>query len=87
MVIRHTLHLVKIVNVAEAKAHLSELVERAAQGEEIIVARAGKPRAKLVPLGDTNRRLRVPGKRIGKYRVSKHFDAPLPDDVLDSFEE
>ncbi len=77
----------KVVNVAEAKAHLSELVERAAGGEEIVVARAGKPRAKLVPLGDANRRLRVPGKRVGKYRVSKDFDAPLPDDVLDSFEK
>lgn len=77
----------KIVNVAEAKAHLSELVERAAGGEEIIVARAGKPRAKLVPLDDVNRRLRVPGKRIGKYRVSKDFDAPLPDDLLDALEK
>jgi prevent-host-death family protein len=78
---------VKIVNVAEAKAHLSELVERAAGGEEIIVARAGKPRAKLVPLGDASRKLRVPGKRIGKYRVAKDFDAPLPADVLDTFEK
>lgn len=75
----------KVVNVAEAKAHLSELVERAAGGEEIIVARAGKPRAKLVPLADESLKLRVPGKRVGKYRVSKDFDAPLPDDVLASF--
>jgi prevent-host-death family protein len=87
LVIGHTLLIVKVVNVAEAKAHLSELVERAAEGEEIIVARAGKPRAKLVPLGDVSRRLRVPGKRIGKYRASKDFDAPLPNDLLDLFEK
>lgn len=86
LVIGHTILVVKVVNVAEAKAHLSELVERAAEGEEIIVARAGKPRAKLVPLGDS-RRLRVPGKRIGKYRVSKDFDAALPQDLLESFEK
>jgi prevent-host-death family protein len=77
---------VKTINVAEAKAHLSELVERAAAGEEIIVARAGKPRAKLVPLRDADVRLRVPGKRVGRFRVGKDFDAPLPNDVLDAFE-
>ena len=87
LVIGHTFIIVKVVNVAEAKAHLSELVERAAEGEEIIVARAGKPRAKLVPLGDVGRALRVPGKCIGKYRASKDFDAPLPDDIQDSFDK
>ena len=76
----------KVVNVAEAKAHLSELVERAAAGEEIIVARAGKPRAKLVPLRDATAKLRVPGKRVGGFRVSKDFDAPLPAEILDAFE-
>ena len=76
----------KVVNVAEAKAHLSELVERAAAGEEIIVARAGKPRAKLVALRDSDAGLRVPGKRIGRFRVGKDFDRALPDDILDAFE-
>ena len=79
--------MVKIVNVAEAKAHLPELIERAAQGEEIILGRAGKPRAKLVPLGPDPRKLRVPGKGKGRFRVKKGFDAPLPDDVLRLFEE
>jgi prevent-host-death family protein len=77
---------VKVVNVAEAKAHLSELVERAAAGEEIVVARAGRPRAKLVPLRDGEAKLRVPGKRVGRFRVAKDFDAPLPAEVLDAFE-
>jgi prevent-host-death family protein len=77
----------KIVNVAEAKAHLSELIERAAGGEEIILGRAGKPRAKLVPLGPDPRKLRVPGEGKGRFGVKKGFDAPLPEDVLRLFED
>ena len=76
----------KIVNVAEAKAPLPELIERAAGGEEIVLGRAGKPRAKLVPLGPDPRKLRVPGKGKGRFRVKKGFDAPLPDDLLRLFE-
>ena len=77
----------KIVNIAEAKAKLPQLVERAANGEEIILARAGKPRAKLVSLGPDPKSLRVPGKGKGRFKVKRGFDAPLPDDVLDLFEQ
>ena len=77
----------KIINVAEAKAHLPELIERAASGEEIILGRAGKPRAKLVPLGPDPRKLRVPGKGKNRFRVKKGFDGPLPEHVLRLFEE
>jgi prevent-host-death family protein len=77
----------KIINVAEAKAHLPELIERAANGEEIILGRSGKPRAKLVPLGPDPRKLRVPGKGKGRFRMKKGFDAPLPEDVLRLFED
>lgn len=76
----------KTFNVAEAKTHLSELIERAAQGEEIIVARAGKPRAKIVSLQEPGAKRRVPGRRVGGFRVRKDFDAPLPDELLDLFE-
>jgi prevent-host-death family protein len=76
----------KIVNVAEAKSSLPELIERAANGEEIILARAGKPRARLVPLGPDPKHLRVPGKGKGRFRVKRGFDAPLPEDVLELFE-
>lgn len=76
-----------VVNVAEAKAHLPELIERAASGEEIVLARAGKPRAKLVPLGPDPRALRVPGKGKGRFRVKKGFDDSLPEDVLAGFED
>lgn len=74
-----------VVNVAEAKARLPELIERAERGEEIVLARNGKPRARLVPL-DTDRSLRVPGKGKGRFRVLRGFHAPLPDDLLDLFE-
>ena len=73
------------VSLYEAKTNLSELVERAARGEEIIIAKSGKPKALLVPLGDV-RPLRQPGKGRGKWRVGRAFDTPLPDDLLDSFE-
>jgi prevent-host-death family protein len=73
------------VSLYEAKTHLSSLVERAAAGEEIVIAKSGRPRARLVPLEDT-RALRVPGKGKGRWRVGKDFDAPLPDGVLREFE-
>jgi prevent-host-death family protein len=75
-----------VVNIAVAKAKLPELVERAARGETIVLARHGRPRARLVPLDDSRRDLRVPGKGKGRFRVRKDFDAPLPDDVVDAFE-
>jgi prevent-host-death family protein len=75
-----------IVNVADAKARLPELIERAAMGEEIVLARNGKPRARLVPLAPPDRSLRTPGKGKGRFKMRRDFDAPLPDEVLDEFE-
>jgi prevent-host-death family protein len=76
----------KQINVAQAKAQLPELIERAAKGEVIVVARAGKPRAKIVALGANDRTLRKPGKGQGRFRLKKGFDEPLPEDVLRLFE-
>jgi len=76
----------RVVNVAEAKAHLPDLIERAANGEVVILARAGKPRAKLVPLEVPPAKLRVPGKGKGRFRVKEGFEEPLPDEVLALFE-
>jgi prevent-host-death family protein len=73
------------VSLYEAKTQLSRLVDRAAAGEEIVIAKSGRPRARLVPLEDT-RTLRVPGKGRGRWRVGKDFDVPLPDDLLKDFE-
>ena len=74
-----------IVNVHEAKTHFSKLLQRVRQGEEIIVAKAGKPVAKLLPIAQGAAR-RVPGSARGKLVVAPDFDAPLPDDLLDAFE-
>jgi prevent-host-death family protein len=74
-----------IYNLYEAKTALSQLVERAAGGEEIILAKAGKPLAKLVPFRQT-RRPRQPGGWEGKVKIAEDFDAPLPDDIQAAFE-
>jgi prevent-host-death family protein len=73
----------RLLNLYDAKAHLSSLVEEAAAGAEIIIAKAGKPRAKLVPLRRATRRR--PGSARGKIRLAADFDAPLPAAVLESF--
>ena len=73
------------VSLYEAKTQLSRLVERAAAGDEIVIAKSGRPRARLVPLEDTRAR-RVPGRGKGQWRVGKDFDAPLPDGVIRGFE-
>lgn len=74
-----------IYNLYEAKTALSRLVDRAAEGEEIIIAKAGRPLAKLVPL-NAARMPRRPGAWRGQVRIADDFDAPLPDEMLDSFE-
>jgi prevent-host-death family protein len=73
------------VNVHEAKTHLSRLLERVEAGEEIIVARAGKPVAKLVPF-EESRPKRVPGTGRGEIEIADDFDDDLPDDILDMFD-
>ena len=73
------------VNLYHAKTHLSELVERAASGEEIIIAKAGKPMARLTPLPAAQAEPRKPGIWKGKVWIADDFDDPLPDDVLESF--
>jgi len=75
----------QMVNIHHAKTHLSRLVDEAAQGREIVIARAGKPVARLVPLAATVRRKHF-GVLKGKLRVPTDFDAPLPDHLLDLFE-
>lgn len=71
-----------MVNMHQAKTELSKLVARALAGEEVIVTRNGKPVVRLVPVVQE----RVPGFAKGKIRVGPDFDAPLPEEVLRSFE-
>jgi prevent-host-death family protein len=73
-----------LVNVHEAKTHLSRLLDRAAAGEEIVVARAGRPVARLVALAP-ERAPRTPGRLRGKITVSDDFDA-TPEWLIDAFE-
>jgi prevent-host-death family protein len=73
------------VNVHEAKTHFSKLLERVALGEEIVIARAGRPVAKLVPIAPDVAE-RHPGSARGDVWVSAEFDAPLPDEVASGFE-
>jgi prevent-host-death family protein len=72
------------VNLYEAKTHLSQLVERAAAGEEIIIAKAGRPVARLMPLPALSVP-RVPGALKGQIWMSDDFDDPLPADILAAF--
>ena len=72
------------VNIHEAKTRLSQLLQRVAAGEEIVIARAGKPVAKLVPIHERTRR--VIGTDRGRFRVPEDFDAPLDEPTLASFE-
>ena len=73
------------VNIHQAKTQLSKLVERAAAGSEIVITKAGKPMAKLVPLVTTNR-VRKLGILKGKIKIPDNFDAPLPAKVIAAFE-
>ena len=74
------------VNVYEAKTHLSSLLERAAKGEEIVIAKAGKPVARLVAAVDELKKRRVRGQNLlGITYIADDFDAPLPEDVLRDF--
>jgi prevent-host-death family protein len=74
-----------IINLYEAKTSLSQLVERAAAGEEIIIAKAGKPKARLVPLAG-HIEPRQPGGWEGKVWVAEDFDEPLPVEIRAGFE-
>ncbi len=74
-----------IVNVHEAKTHLSRLLERVSRGEEIVIAKAGRPVARLVSVEERPAR-RTPGSASGLVVVGEDFDDPLPEEVLRSFE-
>ena len=72
------------VNIHEAKTHLSKLLERVALGEEVVIAKAGTPVAKLVPIA-TKPKTRKIGSAKGEFVVPDDFNDPLPTEVEDSF--
>ena len=74
------------VNLYNAKTHLSELVERAAAGEEIVIAKAGKPKAKLVPYEEP-RKKRIFGQNLlGITYMADDWDAPMTPEEIAEFE-
>jgi prevent-host-death family protein len=73
------------VNISEARTHFSKLLKRVLEGEEVIIARAGQPIARLSPL-QPKRGKRVPGSAKGLFTMSDDFDAPMPD-LERAFEE
>jgi len=76
----------KQVNLYEAKTHLSQLVKEAAAGREIIIANAGEPMARLVPLAtEEPKPVREPGRLKGQIWIADDFDDPLPPDILAAF--
>jgi prevent-host-death family protein len=74
------------VNIHEAKTHLSRLLERVALGEEVIIAKAGTPVAKLVPVARRKKK-RVLGSAKGEFTVPDDFNDPLPKEIEDLFYE
>src|SRR5688572_9110932 len=69
-------------NIHEAKTHFSKILARVQAGEEVVIAKAGAPIARIVPI----RTRRRPGTGKGSFWLADDFDAPLPGDMLDRFE-
>ena len=73
-----------VANIGEAKARLSELIDRAVAGEDIVIARAGKPAVRLVAYGQATIPKRIPGIWKGKVKMSRDFDK-LPESISAAF--
>jgi prevent-host-death family protein len=76
---------VESVNIYDAKARLSQLIEKAASGEDVVLSRNGKPVARITQLRTGGRGVKF-GVLKGRIRIAQDFDAPLPDDVIATFE-
>lgn len=75
----------KTVNIHEAKTHFSKLLRRVARGEEVIIAKAGEPVARLSPIKPI-RKPRVPGDAKGLVSIADNFNDPLPPEIQKYFE-
>jgi prevent-host-death family protein len=76
----------KTINIHQAKTQLSRIVEEVAAGQEVIIAKAGRPVARLVPLKAAPKKRKL-GILKGKLKIHEDFDAPLPESILKSFED
>lgn len=73
------------VNIHAAKTNLSRLVEEAASGKEVIIAKAGVPMVRLVPVKSAEQKKRPPGLGIGRLKIPPELYEPLPDEIIDQF--
>lgn len=78
-------HLQDTVNIHEAKTHFSEIVNAVSEGKEILIAKAGKPVAKLISIKKLKPKIKF-GILKGKIKIADDFDAPIPNDILDLLE-
>ena len=74
------------VNIHEAKTHLSRLLAKVSRGDEVIIARGGKPIARLVPIQKAKRMDYLLGIDRGRLWIAEDFDAALPEEILAAFE-
>jgi len=74
-----------VINIYEAKTQLSKLIEQAASGKDVVIARGGKPVARLTRLDAPKRKLRF-GLLKGKIKIAVDFDAALPEEIIAEFE-
>ena len=74
------------INVHDAKTHFSRLLTRVCEGEEVIIAKAGKPVARLVPIGEKPKQ-RIPGSAKNKVVIGEYFGKSLPAPILNAFEK
>lgn len=72
------------INIYEAKTHFSQLISQVMLGEDIVIAKAGKPLVRIIPFRPEDKK-RKPGSAIGEIKMAEDFNAPLPDDVLHGF--
>lgn len=75
----------QVVNIYDAKTHLSRLVDEAGQGADIVIARAGKPVARLCRIQPKAKKRKL-GVLDGRFKIPEDFNTPLPDEVLAAFE-
>lgn len=74
------------LNIYEVKTNLSKLVDQAHNGETIIIAKSGKPWAKIIPFDEQKKQFKF-GTMKGKIKIADDFNEPLPDEIIDLFEK
>lgn len=73
------------INTHETKTHFSQIIKRVLAGEEIVVAKSGKPLVRIIPYEETEKK-RAPGQLKGMITIEDNFDDPLPSDIMKAFE-